>query len=240
MLEDISSYLKSTLRNNPPLLITFVYIYMSAIGILYSKRLLSEFGIDIFDYLGITDFFVIALKTTESFYYMIFVVFMLVLMYLLIKLGQYLQAKIPIRPIKLWKFTLKPFPFYFEYIFRISLKAYILVIILSPFVMTANAAHIQSMHIKKISAVRHFRIAPFGFRNDKLDEFFEHVFAERPQRRPQITVKISSETPTSKYCVYDNVLLIASTNGCMFAYDIRTMRTFVFPTSRIIEIVYPK
>jgi hypothetical protein len=56
-------------RNNPTLVLTLLYLYVTAIGLIYSWVLYRRFGINIFDYSEISDFLLAAFKNPLVFVY---------------------------------------------------------------------------------------------------------------------------------------------------------------------------
>jgi len=54
------------LSNNPTLVLTLLYLYVTAIGLIYSAALYGKFGINIFDYSEIADFLLAAFKNPVS------------------------------------------------------------------------------------------------------------------------------------------------------------------------------
>src|SRR5215217_430730 len=56
------SVFKESLFNTPTLIVTMLYVYIAAIGIVYSWALYRMFGINIFDYSEIADFLLAAFK----------------------------------------------------------------------------------------------------------------------------------------------------------------------------------
>src|SRR3712207_3713565 len=54
--------IKGIFLDHPTLALTFLYLYLTAIGMLYSAVLYRSFGINIFDYSEIADFLFAALK----------------------------------------------------------------------------------------------------------------------------------------------------------------------------------
>ena len=57
-----SNLLIATLRQNPALLFSFIYMVASTIGMFYSWNFLRRFGIDVFDYAQLSDFLLASLK----------------------------------------------------------------------------------------------------------------------------------------------------------------------------------
>lgn len=57
-----SNLLTETLRQNPALLFSFIYMVATTIGMFYSWDFLRRFGIDIFDYAQLSDFLLASLK----------------------------------------------------------------------------------------------------------------------------------------------------------------------------------
>jgi hypothetical protein len=55
------------LSNNPTLAVTASYVYLTAVGLLYSASLYSWFGINILDYSEVPDFLLAAFKDLSAF-----------------------------------------------------------------------------------------------------------------------------------------------------------------------------
>jgi hypothetical protein len=53
--------------NHPTLVLTLLYLYVTAVGLIYSAALYSKFGINIFDYTEIADFLLAAFKNPVAF-----------------------------------------------------------------------------------------------------------------------------------------------------------------------------
>lgn len=58
--------IKGFFLDNPTLALTLLYLYVTAVGMLYSAVLYRKFGINIFDYAEIADFLLAALKNPEA------------------------------------------------------------------------------------------------------------------------------------------------------------------------------
>jgi hypothetical protein len=58
---------KKFLGNHPTLVLTLLYLYVTAIGIIYSAILYGRFGINIFDYAETADFLLAAFKNPIAF-----------------------------------------------------------------------------------------------------------------------------------------------------------------------------
>ena len=62
-------------RNHPGFIITFAYLFCSAIGLSYLNALFNRFGINVFDYAEANDFLVAAFKNLTVFSFNLVVIF---------------------------------------------------------------------------------------------------------------------------------------------------------------------
>src|SRR5215210_1029614 len=60
-------YLKEFFLANPTVVLSLLYLYVTAIGMLYSAVLYGRFGINVFDYSEISDFLLAAFKNPVAF-----------------------------------------------------------------------------------------------------------------------------------------------------------------------------
>jgi hypothetical protein len=208
--------IKGFFLDNPTLVLTLLYLYVTEIGIVYSASLYGRFGINIFDYSEIGDFLLSAFKNPITLIYAGAQVGVSVVFFVYNKFSARLLRPFTLRRLEEQESQQEEelrFPQLLKCIDRVS--SVVIVALLALTLVLSGSLFPYRSATKMASGIKH-------------------------GERPAIDVRYRSFSGSSGQVTEPNLALIGATQKAVFFYDVDMKRTIMIPQAQIVSIEVPK